>query len=179
MATWNYVTDEEYRARFAKLYRVDASGCWIWTGIVGPWGYGWFSYRGIGAAHRASYVFFRGPIPKGRNIRVCHTCDVRLCVNPDHLWIGTQQQNIKDCALKGRHTNGAKTHCRRGHEYTTENTKYTDAGNGRKRRSCATCNRIRQRIESGWSAEEAAAVPPMNAHERGLRSWAKRRAQPA
>jgi hypothetical protein len=159
MTTYNYVTDDEYRARLAKLYRVDASGCWIWTGRVNSWGYGFFSYRRTAAAHRVSYLLFRGPIPKGANIRVCHTCDVRLCVNPDHLWIGTQQDNIKDCAEKKRHTNGAKTHCKRGHEYTPENTLFTDAGKGRKRRACKRCSIINQRLRAGWPKDLALTLP--------------------
>lgn len=157
MTTYNYVTDDEYRARFAKLYRVDASGCWLWTSRVNDWGYGFFSYRGDGAAHRVSYLLFRGPIPKGKNIRVCHTCDVRLCVNPDHLWIGTQQQNIQDCAQKGRHTNGAKTHCKHGHPLFGENLKIHGRGIY-KRRRCAICFRAKQRVRSGWTWEEALAV---------------------
>lgn len=169
------VSDEEYMRRLMAQVKKDPGGCWLWTGPVQEWGYGYFSGRGDGTAHRAMYRLVHGVRPK-KGQRICHTCDVRLCVNPDHLWLGTQQQNIKDCALKGRHTNGAKTHCKRGHEYTPENTLWTDAGNGRKRRSCKTCNRILQRVETGWTWEEAMALPPLNAHERGKRSWSKRRA---
>lgn len=151
------VSDDEYRRRLLALVKEDANGCWIFQGTVGAWGYGQFCARREIAAHRASYHLFRGPIPKG--MRVCHTCDVRLCCNPDHLWLGTQQQNIKDCAVKGRHTNGAKTHCRNGHEYTAENTRYNDAGKGRRRRSCLICQRAHQRIRAGWPKELAFSTP--------------------
>lgn len=149
------LSDDEYMQRLLANVKQDANGCWIFHGRVSTWGYGVFSALDEGTAHRVMYRLTFGPIAKG--MRVCHTCDVRLCVNPTHLWMGTQQQNIQDCAAKKRHTNGAKTHCPRGHEFTPENTRYSDAGKGRKRRSCVTCGRIRQRIATGWSEQEALA----------------------
>jgi hypothetical protein len=173
MTTYNYVTDDEYRARMAKLYRVDSSGCWLWTGRLQAWGYGFFSYRGENAAHRAMYRLTTGkPIP--RKMRVCHTCDVRRCVNPDHLWLGTQQQNIQDCAKKGRHTNGAKKQCRRGHEYTPGSFRYTDAGKGRKRKQCIVCQRARLRINAGWPEQLAYSMPPQGHGYRPVKAnWAR------
>ena len=56
--------------------------------------------------HRFSYEMYKGPIPKG--MLVCHKCDVRNCVNPEHLWLGTYSDNNKDCAAKGRRPNPAK-----------------------------------------------------------------------
>lgn len=161
MGNWSSkkVSDDEYRQRIAKLYRIDASGCWLWTSRFQAWGYGYFSYRGDNAAHRVMYRLTKGPIPKG--MRICHTCDVRACVNPDHLWLGTQQENIKDCSEKKRHTNGAKTHCPRGHEYNAENMKLTDAGKGRKRRACMVCQRARLRINAGWPADLAYSTPSL------------------
>ena len=88
--------------------------------------------RRHGYAHRQAWVQNFGPIPKG--MYVCHTCDVRNCINPEHLFLGTQSDNIRDMATKGRHRNTRKTHCPQGHEYTDDNTYHW-----RGRRHCRTC----------------------------------------
>jgi hypothetical protein len=169
-------SSDEYTRRLLTLVKQNESGCWIFQGRVSSWGYGVFSVQREGVAHRAMYRLIYGPIPKG--MRVCHTCDVRLCVNPTHLWLGTQQENIKDCSDKKRHTNGAKTHCKQGHEFTPENTLVTDAGKGRKRRQCKACHRIQQRMRAGWTQEQAetmGAVPP--GREPVNANWKRKTAQ--
>jgi hypothetical protein len=72
---------------------------------------------------------------------VLHKCDVRNCINPDHLWIGSAADNNRDCAAKGRHYEGKKTHCERGHEFTPENTRLFPNGRGSTSRKCLTCDR--------------------------------------
>lgn len=81
--------------------KITETGCWIWIGPCFNEGYGWFFVNGkpIGA-HRVSWELHNGPIPDG--MYVLHTCDVRPCVNPDHLFIGTQKDNIHDAIKKGR-----------------------------------------------------------------------------
>jgi hypothetical protein len=93
-------TPRPLRDRFEdKIAKCPMSGCWLWTGGAHPNGYGGTS-GGKELAHRASWRLFRGPIPKG--LHVLHRCDVRLCVNPAHLFLGTQADNLRDCREKGR-----------------------------------------------------------------------------
>lgn len=81
------------------------TGCWLWCLTRNAKGYGRVEYRGkTVAAHRLSYELHRGPIPAG--MLVCHTCDTPACCNPDHLWLGTPQQNALDSVAKGRYRAG-------------------------------------------------------------------------
>lgn len=76
-------------------------GCWHWQGRKSLKGYGAFWYkRKHYTAHRASYALLVGAIPEG--LMVCHRCDVRDCVNPSHLFLGTNQDNMEDMKAKGR-----------------------------------------------------------------------------
>ncbi len=77
------------------------SGCWLWTASVISDGYGCLRSDGrTQYAHRLSYEINTGPIPEG--MFVCHKCDTPSCVNPRHLFLGTNQDNIKDSMEKGR-----------------------------------------------------------------------------
>jgi HNH endonuclease len=85
----------------ARSERVPEAGCWIWIGSTVTAGYGDMKVAGRHVyAHRASYEAFVGPIPDG--LHVLHRCDVRSCVNPHHLMLGTNKDNIHDCCRKGR-----------------------------------------------------------------------------
>lgn len=76
-------------------------GCWLWNQALNQHGYGHCVHDWkLTLAHRASYEEFRGPIPDG--MLICHRCDVRACVNPDHLFIGTYTDNNRDMSAKGR-----------------------------------------------------------------------------
>lgn len=90
--------------RFMKFIKVDSNGCWLWQGFIRKDGYGQF-YNENGTpemAHRSSYRLHHGDLI-GKDC-VLHKCDVKGCVNPDHLRKGTQQENIQDSVDKGRFT---------------------------------------------------------------------------
>lgn len=81
--------------------------CWFWKGKISKSGYGVFNSKD--AAHRTAYRLFNGEIPLTMN--VCHSCDVKSCVNPEHLWIGSTKENMQDMVIKDRNPRGEEVHC--------------------------------------------------------------------
>lgn len=128
------------------LAKVDSSGgpeaCHTWTASKTPRGYGYFVVNAATRtyAHRWILGHLRGR-PLERDESALHKCDNPSCVNPRHLYVGDQTQNMRDCSERGRfrnviaEANRRKTHCKRGHEFTGANTYRTRDG----RRRCKTC----------------------------------------
>ena len=112
--------------------------CILWQGAPQQNGYGQVTkYGRKWTAHRLAYYEAHGPIPKG--LLVCHTCDNRLCVNVEHLFLGTARDNMQDAKAKGRMSKKPKSVCKNGHEMTPENTYL-----GPKSRECQTCRKQRR-----------------------------------
>lgn len=95
--------------RFYEKIYFSPDGCWYWAAAwTAKTGYGKFTICGDDVdSHRASYIIHKGKIPKG--MVIMHTCDNKLCVNPDHLVMGTQADNIRDAVSKGRNPKGSSS----------------------------------------------------------------------
>ena len=141
MRRTQYTADERF---FAKVALWDA--CWIWTAYKDPAGYGQFWDGGKMRAHRWAYEQEFGPIPEGYTVdHTCHVrgectlgnaCPHRACTNPEHLEAVPLRENL----LRGN-TNMAKTHCKRDHLFTEENTYHIPSGG----RACRLCQHEHER----------------------------------
>lgn len=130
-----------------NLNKEDSEICWNWMGYRNRVGYGQIKVGGKNLrAHRVAYAIANGHVPA--SLDVLHSCDNPPCCNPNHLWLGTDLDNVADKVAKGRQAKGAimapyggvfqraQTHCKRGHPFDEKNTRHR---NGTRR--CRTCVR--------------------------------------
>jgi hypothetical protein len=137
--------------RFWPKVNKTTGGCWLWTASINNSGYGSFKMDGRSmGAHVASWLLSGKAIPAG--LEIDHRCRVRHCVRPDHLRLATRRENIATSSAPSV-LNGQKTHCKRGHEFTPENT-YVNAY-GRKCRACAAAYQRELRLRRKALAETA------------------------
>lgn len=125
--------------------------CWPWLGNR-VCGYGWLRTTDHvpRRAPRVAYAIAYGECPAG--LCVCHSCDNPSCVNPKHLYLGSQADNLHDMVRKHRHPESAKTHCPQGHPYDARNTYINAASGGRICRKCLVVHKRnwrRRRREKG------------------------------
>lgn len=125
--------------RLMTYTAIDENDCWVWQGSRSSLGYGRIGVEGrMKRAHRVSYELHVGPIPEGLSID--HLCRNRACINPAHLEPVTHAENVRR-GVSPSALNATKTHCKRGHEFTPENTITISGGY----RSCRICMRQHQR----------------------------------
>ena len=116
-----------------KVNKTDT--CWLWTASKTHQGYGYFRLDGrMQKAHRVSYKILKGQIPN--KMMILHSCHNPSCVNPEHLRIGTNQENMRDMS-NAKRGNAGLTHCKNGHEFNEINTRYG------KQRTCRICDKLR------------------------------------
>jgi ferredoxin-like protein FixX len=120
---------------WAKVAPCPMSGCWLWTGAVNHKGYGLFETDSTSVPHRFAYMMLIGEIPP--KLQTDHRCRVRCCVNPAHLELVTNQENV-------RRAKALITHCPAGHPYDEQNT-FVYAKNGSVNRSCRKCRVVYKR----------------------------------
>lgn len=143
--------------RNGPIHPVLGTRCWLWTAGRYPNGYGSVvlpreeGRQRRALAHRFAFEDGVGPIEDG--LLVLHRCDIKPCVNyEDHLFLGTQAENLADCVAKGRHVSPVqewKTRCPYGHEYTIANTYWKPGSRpGLWKRDCRTCRTRRNTVSN-------------------------------
>lgn len=142
------VVERPLSRRIMDKFTVD-DGCWLWHAGLNDAGYGQINSGGSRGrplrAHRVLYELLVGPIPDG--LVIDHLCRNRACVNPSHMEPVTRGENVRR-GVGGelsRQRLASQTHCKRGHEFTPENTHIGRLTSGYPCRVCRTCRRDKAR----------------------------------
>jgi len=146
----NQSVQDRFLAKVSKESRED--GCWIWTASIRTDGYGQFGWKGrIIGAHKFSYMLFVGDVPDP--LVVCHRCDNQLCVNPDHLFLDTQSENVWDMRRKNRNfrATGNMNGMRRRPDRVAKGEKH-----GQAKLTRETVKAIKRFAKLGWKPKEIA-----------------------
>ena len=114
--------------------------CLVWTTAHNIDGYGRFHFnKKLWMAHRLAYTLQNGEIPS--KMQILHMCDNPPCINVNHLFLGSNRDNVDDKVFKNRQARNYKTHCKNNHEYTSENTLVRKQG----WKECRMCIRFNQK----------------------------------
>lgn len=176
------MTDADYIARWKADCIVRPSGCWDWQKHCdhfrnmkpGQRGYPTASYRNKRVRLNRKMLELRIGRTLKPGMQACHRCDYPPCINPDHLYEATNQQNHLDGGKRKRMQGQLKTHCKSGHEFTPENTYWSKRGVSHCR-NCLRCKLIRMRIEAGWTREQAESLPKSSPGQRPVNArWHSR-----
>ncbi len=130
-------SEADQKRFWRKAKRGNPDECWNWTASKCIKGYGFFGLGNVVIrAHRVAFIISTGTSPNP--LHVLHRCDNPSCVNPSHLFTGTNTDNVRDSVKKGRHCGQSKTHCIKGHPFNASNTIHF-----RGWRRCRICQQVR------------------------------------
>ncbi len=123
--------------------------CWLWTAYINKFGYGVIGTydKKTALAHRVSFELTKGPIPEGLEIN--HLCEVKNCINPDHLEAITRAEHILKTDFQGGKYQKNKTHCVNGHSFQETDVYITKEGH----RKCRACGRAADKRRSPRRAQ--------------------------